>query len=285
MNYHNLLRFGLALTTLALLATGCVVEDDSTRYRDTDYRAEEPFFYSLQVPTQSVLVVEAWNGEVIVEGISATDALEVEGEVVVESWSSDDARRYLRQVEAQLVLQNDRIILNTLQPSDTDGREVTVYYRVWVPRDWVVDIIQDNGVVDVRDTENRVVVEQDNGEVFLTTITGPVEADLGNGNIDLRDIAGSVTATVANGNIFGEVYLPVQGVCDLRAVNGNILLQIPRTTSAEVDLRLTNGTIATRNLRFNPINTTQRTLSGTLGDGEGRIALTTVNGNLTLSGF
>ena len=124
-----------------------------------------------------------------------------------------------------------------------------------------------------------------NGNVSVANIDALVSVNNVTGNIRLRNITGSASVILTNGNIDGEVFLPSDGTIDLTTTNGNIALEIPNSTSAGFTARVTNGAISLSNLDLQDVESTNRSLAGTLGDGEGSIELQTINGNIGVHGF
>jgi len=88
-----------------------------------------------------------------------------------------------------------------------------------------------------------------------------------------------------NGQITAKITLPLNGNIGMANVNGNIDLEIPTNTSAEFSAGLVNGNITITNLVLQNQVSSSTSLTGTLSNGEGTIALTTVNGNISATGF
>jgi DUF4097 and DUF4098 domain-containing protein YvlB len=68
-------------------------------------------------------------------------------------------------------------------------------------------------------------------------------------------------------------------------VNGSIQLEIPQTTSANFSASLVNGSISLHNLILHNEVVTNKSLHGTLGDGQGEISLNTKNGKIDVLGY
>ena len=94
-----------------------------------------------------------------------------------------------------------------------------------------------------------------------------------------------IAVDVINGSIESTVVLPTNETIDLFATNGSIELNIPISTSAEFSATVGIGQINVSNLNILDTISTNRSLTGTLGIGEGSIALSTANGNIDVIGF
>jgi len=106
-----------------------------------------------------------------------------------------------------------------------------------------------------------------------------------NGQVNLDEIIGSASVSLVNGQIVAEVTPPKGGIISMSVVNGGIDLDIPQYTSAQFSASVVNGTISMYDLVLIGLVSTPTSLTGTLGTGEGTIALSTVNGSISVSGF
>ena len=252
-----------------LVLSGCIVADidDDDDFGRTDSRATAPFSFDVEVTNQTSIRLEAINGNVEISGRSDATSVTVSGERQVHSHRASDARRRLDDLQVEVEDLGDEIVIRTIQPRDTDGRNYVVNYTITLP----VDLDVAAGLV--------------NGNLSVAAIDGFTSINTINGNVTLRDIAGSASVVLTNGNIESEVFLSTDGVIELTTTNGNISLEIPQSTSAALQARVTNGAISLSNLDLSDAESTNRSLSGTLGEGEGAIDLQTVNGNIDVHGF
>ena len=121
-----------------------------------------------------------------------------------------------------------------------------------------------------------------NGDVGGESLPGDAEGHSVNGSIRLA-AAGLTTATTVNGSInatMGRADWP--GAANFKTVNGDITLKLPAAVSTELKAQLVNGRI-TSELPVSVIGRMEpRRLEGTIGSGGRQLALSTVNGNITL---
>jgi len=279
----SVLKAGLYLSLVLLFFSSCV-EDFGSDYRGNDYVASEDFDYAFDVTGPGDFVVDAINGNVEVIGVSGSQEIIVYGERRVESNSLRDARWFLDQVQVQIIIENQRLTVLTDQPHDVDGRNVIVDYFVRLPRDWFVDIENNNGNIAVSQINQTVIIDVDNGQIDAAAINGNISTDLTNGNIYLNDVRGNVNADLVNGNIVADLSLLPGGTCDLDAVNGQVFLTIPTGTSAQLNAKVTNGGISSIGLPLQDSQSTPTSLRGRLGSGNGTINLEAVNGNISIEG-
>jgi len=216
--------------------------------------------------TQVRIRLENINGTVEIVGDPNTSVALVRGERIVGSDSRSDAQQYLNRVTVQVDDQGDQIVVRTNQPNDSDGRRVVVDYDVIIPADMDVRVFNINGEVEVEHFDSFVDIENTNGIVRVFDIYGDVEVDL------------------VNGNVIGDVTPPPSAVVDFAVVNGGITLDLPASVSAMLEADVTNGGINLIGLSIVDATTTNRSLHGKLGGGDGLIDLQTVNGTITIRG-
>lgn len=260
-----ILKIGVLLVlSLLALAAGC---SDNTSGPDKDSVVTEPFYHRFQVSEQVLLAVSGINGEVIVTGSAWSDSIVVKGIKRVKSFSTDDALEHMDSLTVEVKNEAGIVSAETDQPDESDGRTYEVDYEIIIPTDLAVS------------------VQSVNGTVSIAYIARPITVQAVNGTLELEDIVASVSASVVNGRIEGDVTLPSGAVVSMSVVNGEIDLDIPTGTSAMFSATVVNGSVSAHNLTFTDRVETPTSLTGKLGDGDGTIGLSAVNGTVTTRGF
>lgn len=261
-------RPGLALTLAAAAVAGC---GDSTgpggTVRNQDFLAQATLDTTLDAAPRTRFRLEGINGSIEVLGVAGTNTFTLHATRQVWSESDADAQAYLDRLEVVVTEAGNEIVIRTVQPQTTGGRNLVVDYVLSVPARLTASVVNVNGGVSI-------------GQVL-----GAVVVNVVNGAVALENLGGSLTVTLVNGAVTARTALAPGEAIDLQTVNGNLTLDIPRNTSAQVTARLVNGVISISNLTLQSVQTTPTSLSGTLGSGEGRVDLETVNGNILLRGF
>ncbi|MDH3424105.1 MAG: DUF4097 domain-containing protein [Gemmatimonadota bacterium] len=216
--------------------------------RSLDVEVSEPFSYQLDATATVRLRLEGINGVVTVLGDPGSNAARVTGERRVRSDTRADAQQFLDRVTVTVLEQGDEIVVQTIQPSSSGGREVIVDYDLIIPAGLDVDLANVNGAVTV------------------------------------RDLVGDVEVTLVNGDIAGDVTLLPSGTVDLTVVNGTVMLDVPTSVSAMVEADVVNGSISVVGLTLLDATTSPRSVRGRLGAGDGLIDLNSTNGTITLRG-
>jgi murein DD-endopeptidase MepM/ murein hydrolase activator NlpD len=246
-----------------ILGLGCG-DDGPTRPRDTSHFAEDPFSYEVPIDGRPILRIEGVNGSVSVTGDLSATSVFVSGKRRVESDSVEDAEEHLGDISVEQSTSDTEIVFRTEQPSNAQGRNYIVDYTVTLPPEIEVMAVNGNGGVTVRSMDGDVTIEAGKGEVAA------------------EGIRGSTLVLLGNGSIAASVTLPAGGVVSLSTGSGDIDLEIPQDTSASLSATVGNGAVTVSGLDVVDEVTTPKSVTGTLGQGDGTIVLTSGNGNITI---
>jgi len=259
-----MLRKALSILVLPLVFTAC--EDDFTS-GNMNQTAQEPFEFAVDASGATVLYLDAINSVITVTGVSADDSVRVEGVREVRSNTVEDAEARLDDLLVSWEVVGDTVYVETEQPENTEGRTYQVEYNITLPRNF------------------EVVVESANATIDVASINNSVYVEVGNGIVDLDDTQGDISIDIGNGEVLGTLTLPTDGALEVLIGNGIIDIGIPTSTSAEFSAGVGNGTISISNLMLQNQQSTNTSLSGRLGAGDGDIRLTVGNGTITVTGF
>lgn len=125
-----------------------------------------------------------------------------------------------------------------------------------------------------------------NGAVLIKGVAGTVNAESVNGDLELHNLVGDASLETTNGAIEAsfDVLKGSQRV-NADTVNGRITLLLPADTSARVSAETLNGGINGEDfgLVVDKRSFVGKDLKGSIGGGEARIDLDTVNGGIRIS--
>jgi len=147
----------------------------------------------------------------------------------------------------------------------TRNNDVSVDFRVRVPRGVRVGVHAINGGVTVDGVSSEVEATTVNGTVDAGTTGGPINASTVNGSVRVR--IGRFTSdedmsfSTVNGSVSAEFAGDIDADVDLGTVNGRFFTDYPVTVSGRLD---------------------PRHLKARIGRGGPRVKLSTVNGNVEL---
>jgi hypothetical protein len=255
----------IILSGILFIGLSCCIDDSCSSCQDS--LASESFDYQMPADGIEKFGIKGVNGSIEIIGHAGTDSIRVWGEKMIRSSSEPDAELRLNDLEVMIQNNNNQMSVETKQPSQSNGRSYEVDYHIIVPN------------------RLKVKVESVIGEIHILDIQNDIESELVNGNIGIQNNQGSCRCALVNGQIESQLTLGNSDVCILSSVNGNIILNVPDTTSAMIEASVSIGSISFSGLQIQNLNTTKTTASGTLGRGTGFIQVSTVNGNIEVSGY
>jgi lia operon protein LiaG len=159
-----------------------------------------------------------------------------------------------------------------------------------------------SGNVDVHDVSGDVSLESGSGDITATGVHGGrVKLDTGSGNVTLTGAeatelhidtgSGDVTVTGAKGDNLsfdtgsGNVDVGLTATFQSLAVetgSGDVTLRVPPTIGAEVELDTGSGEIDLGGLTIQVRRLQEDHITGTIGDGRGKLSIETGSGNVHL---
>jgi len=159
-----------------------------------------------------------------------------------------------------------------------------------------------SGNVDLRTASGDVSLESGSGDITVAGAQGPtLKFVTGSGNVTISDgKAGVLTVETGSGSIdvtgssgddvsfdTGSGNVDVTLVSTFRSMSvetgsGDVTLRVPPTVGAEVDLDTGSGDIDLGGLTLQVRRIEHDHVSGTLGDGKGRLSVETGSGNVKL---
>jgi hypothetical protein len=216
----------------------------------------------IELPHGSVLRFAGTNVEVTVEGLNgSTDIEVVNGDV------------YATGLSGTVKLET---VNGDIDANDLSGR---------------VNLETVNGSIDDNNSMGpRITLNTTNGDIDSTTTSESVSAETVNGDIELS--AGPVDEldiSTVGGTLEADVTLKEQGEININSVNGRIELTVPTNTSAHFNVSTAaNGRISNDLTDDEPERRNRyvnsKELDFSMNGGSGDVSISTVSGNVTLSG-
>lgn len=173
-------------------------------------------------------------------------------------------------------------------------------FTVEVPRGVVVRVASGNGDVtvdgatadvhassgngDVRVGSGAAAVRgsSGNGTVLVDGARGPVSASSGNGRVSVTTASGPVNASTGNGRVEVAIASRAAGDMEFSSGNGSITVTLPADFAARVEASTGNGGFHTDFPMQVQGRMSNHRVSGSIGQGGGRMTLSTGNGAITL---
>lgn len=303
----------LALAPVALLLTGCDIDDVSS-WGSSD-RFKEDFHLNYKVKPGGTLAIDTFNGSI---EISSWEKEEVD----VNGIKSCSSEEMLRQLKVEGDQQGNVLRLRAVRPEGKRGG-CGAKFIVRLPKRMLLDGIvtsnssirvenmlgdarlqSSNGSVKVRGLEGKLEAKTSNASIELSDVQGDFVGRTSNGSINVDHFEGSFDATTSNAHIRAEITkMPEGRIIKADSSNGNIELSLPDYKGQAVDVETSNSSITLRlpnaanfDVRASTSNsnissdfdvTTSGTigkhrLEGKVGKGGGPVRVNTSNGSIRL---
>ncbi len=145
----------------------------------------------------------------------------------------------------------------------------------------------------VKSVSGKITLDGMNGELDAKTVSGDVEAQGLAGRVSFNSISGDLTladgdverldAKTVSGRVTADLNPGDGARLRVATVSGEVAIRLPAQASTRVELRSTGGRVQSEFDGLVPAHAPGgTTLTGTLGAGAGRLAVTTVSGLVTL---
>lgn len=261
--------FGLValILDLTLSLTGCVADvvvgvdgDWDGNWDGNPVEVSATFHQEVPIVSQAGLRMVGVNGAIEVRGQPGLDRVRIEAVRRVRSTTRKDARDHLPLLQVSVKANGSDVLVETVQPRNSNGRTYQVDYVVTLPEDFWADVINANGSVLLEDLQADAWVQSANGNVILANFIGSSWVSLGNGEIR------------------AAIHLPDGGQVVHSVGNGGVTLNLQPQVSATFGAQVGNGTIRLSGLTLTESVSGDNTLHGVLGTGAGVVDLTVGNG-------
>jgi DUF4097 and DUF4098 domain-containing protein YvlB len=210
------------------------------------------------------------NGDVHIKGVAGN-------QVHIIATKKADNQEYLDGLEIEIDATDDRIRIETDYPKGGSG-----WFRWGDHEERIGGVSFD---LTVPASAELDTIETVNGGITVTGVKGSVTGETVNGKISLEGLANDARLETVNGTIDAQFDVLGSGQrVNVDAVNGRIVLRLPENASAEIHAETLNGGIDADDFGLKPERGfVGRDLDGSVGDGEARINVDTVNGSVTIS--
>lgn len=196
-----------------------------------------------------------------------------DGDVKVSDWREriectlDDGDVVLKNIEAPSV---------ELQLEDGDVDIVRLSARL--------DVSLDDGDVVLKDcVMKRCAIDLEDGNVEMNDCEGDFKISVDDGDVEMRRVkAGEIKVDGEDGHISIGLVRSDNLMLDIATDDGNVIVEVESGVSAEFAIRTDDGSVRVDLSGVRGLQKEEHTVSGTIGDGEGRIRIRTADGGVVL---
>lgn len=156
-----------------------------------------------------------------------------------------------------------------------------VSFEIKAPGDLRFDGETHNGSVDIEGIIGEVRLVTHNGPVTVESANGKLYAETHNGKVVAAYTGDEVTLLTHNGSISADLAQCAAVNGSITTHNGSVEVVVGENASANLECRTHNGAIKC-DAPLDDFELSRRTLTGTIGSGEGNLDVTTHNGSVRI---
>jgi hypothetical protein len=235
------------------------------------FRLERTWERSFTVGEGAEFILRNVNGEIAVSSWDR-DEIEIHAEIRIKGPSKSKAEELYEKIEFLI-----------------DQKEKYLSVEADLPRIRQVGFLFGNHISITIDYEIRVPGTTDlgltsvNGDIDAEAVRGRFDIRTTNGSIDLRGMMGAGALKTVNGGVKCRIVeFPKKGRLDIKTTNGNVRLYLPEGVGGSLEAKTVNGGVDLDIPLSKSIKVKRRSISGVLGDGEGKIQIRTTNGGISI---
>lgn len=220
----------------------------------------------LSIPAAGLtdLACESHNGRLSVVGDAAVTQVELRAELSVRGYSQGEADANLHLLEIGRETTGGRLrIFGKYPPDQLNNRSPSFAFSLKVPQGLAVQLESHNGDLVVRGVDGQMKLTTHNGSIEGSATTKRVEAVTHNGDVHL-ELAGE-------GSLDGTI----------ESHNGTVVVGLGKGRGAMLAASTHNGDIDLT-AEAADVQMSKRSLRARIGDGSGRLTVTTHNGDVHL---
>jgi hypothetical protein len=190
------------------------------------------------------------NGGVTLEAWDRNE-VHIVAEKQVRAGSDDQARKLMSQIKIDVVPGPSGLRIDTHLPKHEGGGllgglfggevNMSVSYKVQVPRQVALGVTNSNGALAVTGTRGNARLETSNGALTVHGVAGDMTLKTSNGHISVADSQGTVKAETSNGGIDAELTRYSGHELSFETSNGAVSIRLPRDARFTVDAETSNG--------------------------------------------
>jgi hypothetical protein len=147
-----------------------------------------------------------------------------------------------------------------------------------------LDIETSSGDGSLDNIKGLTSIYASSGDYRLYNIDGDLDAHTSSGDIYASGITGSIRAETSSGDIRLKGLASRDGDFDIESSSGDVILEVTEDFQGTISLRSTSGSVDSR-LSGKLEYLSETSARGKIGDGEGRLRVSTISGDISIDRF
>jgi len=270
---------GCVLCLLIFLAGSCIYVGSY----DMQAKYEKIVHLAMPLSPCSGFETQSHNGSITINGDDVADC-NVTATIVARAGNDEEALELADQTQVWFERVGEKLALKIKIPEPLVNRSVSVSLDCLVPKQVDLKLASHNGAIKITNITGEIDATTHNGKVTANQVTGAARLQTHNGGIVCEEISGDAQLNTHNGSVKVDYSEAAGPVCDISIVthNGSIELTAPRSYSGQIEALTHNGSIHTDLPITLKGEVSKNKITGTIGDGQGKLYLETHNGSIRL---
>ena len=147
-----------------------------------------------------------------------------------------------------------------------------------------VDCYTSSGDGDFSKIKGNLKVSSTSGDNKIKDVDGNLDIDATSGDVEVDNVTGSVNAQDVSGDITLRSLSAADGAFNVKSVSGDTHMEVSRDFKGDVQVSTASGSIKS-DLALDSQTSSDTELSGHIGQGNGKLIISTVSGDITIGGF
>ncbi len=141
-----------------------------------------------------------------------------------------------------------------------------------------------SGDINIDKVKGAIQVSTSSGDSRIYDVDGNLDISSSSGEIDASGITGSVRAEAISGDVKLAALSAAQGDFNVESVSGDVQVEISREYAGQVQARSVSGTVNSH-LTGDLESHSDSQIRGSIGNGEGRLNVSTTSGDIIIDRF
>lgn len=232
----------------------------------------------------SIIVAEASFGSITVIAAEVSDC-NVIAEICVQAPTKEEAREIAERIKIELKKTGKTLIVKADKPCVKNNRSISISYRITAPKQTSVECSSAYGSIQIIGIEGYAKAHTSYGSIKCVETMGKISLDTAYGGIDCRSIAAdelNVSSSYGSMNIEYSDSVSAKIQANVTTAYGSIDFTTPADFAGEVELATSFGSVNTELPITVKGEINSKRIRGSIGEGDGKLSLTTSFGSIRL---
>ncbi len=171
------------------------------------------------------------DGGITVQGVEGGPC-QLMAKLILNATNQEEVQALSKQVNINTQAKGSMLSINASQPKElAQNLWISIDYTLQVPKQTNMNLIQEDGEINVHNIEGLVNLTLEDGEISINRVTGTINIIQEDGEIDTSHTSGTLSVILEDGEIACK---NIEGVCNIQLEDGEINLQQGRFTSCSI---------------------------------------------------